>query len=157
MEIEKFINDNKTKLKTLAMFALIFSLGFSAGYYYMEGGNGSEVLTINDGSDNCSKLLKQDVENGSEQASGNNNVSADAVKSPNGAVLSASNAAGGAETAGSEAVVKAFASSKNSTIYHTKDCPYVKRIKPENLVWFSSQKDAQAAGRKPHSCVKNDN
>lgn len=41
-----------------------------------------------------------------------------------------------------------FVGSKNSDVYHKSDCPDVERIKPENRVYFSSEEEAQADGRR---------
>lgn len=38
-----------------------------------------------------------------------------------------------------------YASSK-SHVYHAAGCKYIQRIKPENLITFSSRKDAEKAG-----------
>jgi methylphosphotriester-DNA--protein-cysteine methyltransferase len=47
-----------------------------------------------------------------------------------------------------------FVASKNSKIYHSPDCQYVKRIKDENKIFFKSAEDARKKGYTPHSCVK---
>ena len=46
-----------------------------------------------------------------------------------------------------------FVGSKNSTLYHLPTCAPAKRIKPENLVCFVSEEDAQARGYKA-GCIK---
>jgi hypothetical protein len=38
------------------------------------------------------------------------------------------------------------AASKNGTKYYFPTCSGIKRIKPENLVWFKTEADAKAAG-----------
>jgi len=49
----------------------------------------------------------------------------------------------------------AYVGSKNSNKYHLPTCTYAKKIKPENLVCFSSAEDAQAKNYQPDkSCVK---
>ena len=49
----------------------------------------------------------------------------------------------------------AFVGSKNSDKYHLPTCPYAKRIKPENIVCFSSAEDARVKGYQPDkSCIK---
>jgi hypothetical protein len=45
-----------------------------------------------------------------------------------------------------------FAASKSSNKYHHKDCSTWKRIKPENLIWFSTREQAEAAGYQPTAC-----
>jgi len=47
----------------------------------------------------------------------------------------------------------AFVGSKNSTLYHLPSCASAKRIKPTNLVCFSSVEDATAKGYKA-GCIK---
>jgi hypothetical protein len=159
MKIEEFVGRNKGKIRILAGFALVFVLGFASGYYYLDGNRNTEILTIKDGSADCAALFKSGVQAGAVEAGQNN---ADAADKDNTADNPAGTAAGavlGADTAaapqpGASVGAKAFASSKNSTLYHTRDCQYVKRIKAENLVWFGSKQEAQSSGRKPHSCVK---
>lgn len=43
----------------------------------------------------------------------------------------------------------AFVGSKNSNLYHLPTSSYAKRIKPENLICFSSKDDAQSKGYQP--------
>ncbi|HWQ60142.1 MAG TPA: hypothetical protein VN420_03270 [Candidatus Fimivivens sp.] len=47
----------------------------------------------------------------------------------------------------------AFVGSRNSTLYHLPSCASAKRIKPENLVCFTSVDDAQSKGYKA-GCIK---
>lgn len=142
------------KAKAVAGFALIFVMGFASGYYYIAGNEKTDVLTIKDNG-GCSGLLKQDP----QPVVGQDGTAAKTVSVDNAGSGSAEQALSGSplSNSGALAAVKAFAASKNSTIYHTKDCPYVKQIKLENLVWYSSQAQAQAAGKKAHSCVKETN
>jgi hypothetical protein len=42
-----------------------------------------------------------------------------------------------------------YVASKNSKVFHKHDCIWVKRIKPENLVGYSSRDEAINAGKKP--------
>jgi hypothetical protein len=42
-----------------------------------------------------------------------------------------------------------YVASKNSKVFHKHDCIWVKRIKPENLVNYSSRDEAINAGKKP--------
>jgi hypothetical protein len=41
---------------------------------------------------------------------------------------------------------KKFVGSINSNKYHWPDCPWAKKISPENQIWFSSETEAQNAG-----------
>jgi hypothetical protein len=53
----------------------------------------------------------------------------------------------------SEAESTGYAGSRDSTVFHGASCAHVARIKPENLVRFTSLDDAVRAGRKPcRSC-----
>lgn len=48
-----------------------------------------------------------------------------------------------------------FVASKNSNKYHTAGCTWAKRIKPENIVCFSSKEEATKTGRQPDAtCIK---
>jgi hypothetical protein len=42
-----------------------------------------------------------------------------------------------------------YVASKNSKVFHKSDCRWVKRIKPTNLVTFSTRNDAIQAGKRP--------
>lgn len=42
-----------------------------------------------------------------------------------------------------------YVASKNSEVFHKPDCHWVRQIKPENLVYYSSRDEAINAGRKP--------
>ena len=39
-----------------------------------------------------------------------------------------------------------FVGSVNSNKYHWPDCPWAKKIAPQNQIWFSSEAEAQTAG-----------
>ncbi len=45
-----------------------------------------------------------------------------------------------------------YAGSKNGTKYYTPGCAGLDRIKPENIIWFQSQQDAELQGYTPASC-----
>ncbi len=55
---------------------------------------------------------------------------------------------------GGETNAKMFAGSKNSNLYHHKDCPSVSSIKEENIIWWPSKEAAEAAGYKPSKCTE---
>ncbi|HWC57862.1 MAG TPA: hypothetical protein VG621_02845 [Candidatus Paceibacterota bacterium] len=46
----------------------------------------------------------------------------------------------------------AFAGSKNGTKYYTPGCAGLKRIKPENIIWFQNAQDATLRGYTPANC-----
>ena len=47
---------------------------------------------------------------------------------------------------------KQLVGSVNGKKYHLPDCHNVKRIKPENQIWFSSAEEAEKKGYKPAIC-----
>jgi len=56
----------------------------------------------------------------------------------------------GAKPAAKSAVAEyKYVASKNSKVFHRPDCPSAKRIKPENLVGYSSRAEALKAGKRP--------
>ena len=46
-----------------------------------------------------------------------------------------------------------FVAKKNGKVYHTTECLFGKRIKPENAVFFNSKEEAEKKGLKAHNCV----
>ncbi len=126
-----------SKLNLLLGFLLVFVLGFASGYYYLDAGRSRAALTITQDCGECAVKFQECSAPVSVPASG-----------ALGTVL------GAAQTAGTQAAEGAFAGSKNSTLYHIRNCQYVNRIKAENLVWFATTAEAEASGRQPHSCVK---
>lgn len=145
MSIDEMIETNKEKIKLLFASALIFSLGFASGHYNAESGSAGNPVTIRESGADCASLFKS-----GGVISPDPELPGEAESGAAGAVLSDS---GQKPSTASQAAVNLYASSKNSTLYHSRDCQYVKRIKEENIVWFGSQKEAEAAGKKPHSCL----
>ncbi len=47
-----------------------------------------------------------------------------------------------------------YVGSKNSNLYHHKDCPSAKQIKEENQVWWPTREAAEAAGYSPSKCTQ---
>ncbi len=45
-----------------------------------------------------------------------------------------------------------YVGSKNGTKYYRENCATVKRIKPENYIWFKSSEDAELQGYTKGSC-----
>lgn len=140
MPVDDMFEKNKEKLKALAGLGLIFSLGFGCGYYYLDAEKEETAVVMQDKSAECAALFRENAgafPNGASSA----------------AELPAAENASGTVLSGSTEAQKLFAASKNSTLYHTPDCQYVKRIKEGNAVWFSSAAEAQASGKKPHGCA----
>ena len=137
-----FLKNNQEKLLLLLGFILVFSAGFSSGYFYLQEQGGNEYnITIEEPSQDCRDLfnaepIKEYVEvdfNSSSQIKGEQSK-LDSVNLEN--------------------KTGVFIASKNSKIYHLPDCSYAKKIKDENKIWFKSAKEAEKAGYSPHSCVK---
>lgn len=142
METDNNADAGGRKISILCGFALVFILGFAAGYYYPGEEKSDDILTVTDKSADCAELFEADA----------SSPAIEPATAAAGTVLGTSVAASG--NSASEAQAGAFAGSKNSNLYHTKDCQYVNRIKAENVVWFGTQAEAEAAGREPHSCAK---
>jgi micrococcal nuclease len=47
---------------------------------------------------------------------------------------------------------KGWCASKNSKVYHPCSCPSVETIDPENLIWFETEEEAKASGRRHCRC-----
>ncbi|MDD3191004.1 MAG: hypothetical protein PHI66_04950 [Candidatus Pacebacteria bacterium] len=146
MSFDDFIKKNRNKFNLVAGFALVFILGFACGFYYLENNRGEGLIEIIDSSGDCSSFFKSGSVKSSMMAPAGD---FSASQTPDSALLESS---GGVVDSNTEA--KLFAASKNSTLYHSRDCQYVKQIKDGNAVWFSSRQEAEAAGKKPHSCVE---
>jgi micrococcal nuclease len=50
--------------------------------------------------------------------------------------------------------VKGWCASKNSKVYHPCSCPSVETIEPQNLVWFETEEEAKATGRRHCRCTR---
>lgn len=50
--------------------------------------------------------------------------------------------------------VKTYIGSKNSTKFHTLNCPYGQNIKPKTKIMFKTKTDALNTNYKPCSCIK---
>ena len=137
-----FLKNNQEKLLLLLGFILVFSAGFSSGYFFLQEQDGNEYnITIEEPSQDCKDLfnaepIKEYIEIESDSS---NQVKGEQSKSDS---VNLQNKTG------------IFVASKNSKIYHLPDCQYVKRIKDANKIWFKSAKEAGERGYSPHSCVK---
>lgn len=151
MSADDIIDNNRGKIKVLAVSALIFSLGFACGYYYLEADKSEAAVTVQDKSAECSVLFEKSADVAPVPGVVNSPPTGEAAQETAGTVLSGSDTKA---VPAIEALSQQFAGSKNSTLYHTRNCQYVKRIKAENVVWFASSAEAKAAGRTAHSCVK---
>ena len=137
-----FLKNNQEKLLLLLGFILVFSAGFSSGYFFLQEQDDNEYnITIEEPSQDCKNLfnaepIKEYIEinlNSSNQVKGEQSKT---------------------DSANLQNKTGAFVASKNSKIYHLPDCSYAQRIKDENKIWFKSAKEAGEEGYSPHSCVK---
>ena len=137
-----FLKNNQEKLLLLLGFILVFSAGFSSGYFFLQEQDNNEYnITIEEPSQDCKNLFNAEPIreyiisdfNSSGQIKGEQSKT-DSVNLQNKTGM--------------------FVASKNSKIYHLPDCNYAKRIKDENKIWFKSEKEAGERGYSPHSCVE---
>jgi len=61
----------------------------------------------------------------------------------------------GTANANSDTAKGLFVASRGGTKFHWPWCSYGQKIKPENQLWFNSEKEAQAAGYSPCACITN--
>lgn len=111
---------------------LLVVLSFASGYYYCEQYMRGDKIIIKEVNQDCPPMLS----------------------SNSSSVVPINEEVAGEDIAKDRVTTRSFVSSKNSNLYHNINCPYVKRIKKENLVWFSTSVEAERKGLKPHSCVK---
>ena len=137
-----FLKNNQEKFLLLLGFILVFSAGFSSGYFFLQEQDSNEYnITIEEPSQDCKNLFNAEPIKEYIVADFNSSsqVKGEQSKSDN---INLQNKTG------------MFVASKNSKIYHLPDCNYAKQIKDENKIWFGSAKEAREKGYSPHSCVK---
>ena len=136
-KIRDFCKRHEPKIVLLISVILVGLVGFEAGYW--QGKEvGSKPIII--------EKPSQGPENASEEAKNSG-----MVKDP----TPTSRKASEGDLKGSQIAKCAFVGSKNSTKFHTPNCQWAKRIKPENLVCFDSLETALKAGRTPDKgCIK---
>jgi len=135
-----FLKNNQEKFLLLLGFILVFSAGFSSGYFYLQEQDDNEYnITIEEPSQDCKNLFNAEPIKEYIEINPSNQVKGEQSKLDN---VNLQNKTG------------MFVASKNSKIYHLSNCNYVKRIKDENKIWFGSAEEARERGYSPHSCVK---
>ena len=147
MDLSNFLKANQEKLLMLAGFVMVFFTGAFSGYFYFQEQDDNNSIIIEDASQDCQDLFKENslkkyIESTPAFNSNPNSsaqIKGDQTKSEN---VNLQNKTG------------MFVASKNSKIYHLPSCPYVKRIKEENKIWFKSAREAREKGYSPHSCVE---
>lgn len=130
MNITEYLKENQEKFISLFGFIMVFVLGFFSGYYYLLDKIDNEEIKVIEPCTDCSELFKKDSQADSLQGKAEDST-----------------------LAKEEAGVKLYVASKNSKVFHKPDCSFVAKIKEENKIWFSSIKEAESKGFKPHSCV----
>lgn len=132
---KEFFLKNETKIVFLMGFILIAGVAFEAGY--LKGKQVQEKAIV---IEKPSQNPKIEPEGASSATAGNNG--SPVAPSPN--------------TVSPDKNQKncVFVGSKNSNKFHVPTCQWAKRIKPENIVCFSSVEDAQAKGYQADKCVK---
>ena len=137
-----FIKNNQEKIFLLFGFIFVFLTGVFSGYFYFQEQDDRNSITIEDASQGCQDLFKENSVN--KYIESNSNASSQ-VKGEqnnlNNAVL--------------QNITGMFVASKNSNIYHLSDCQYAKRINEGNKIYFKSAEEARKRGYGPHSCVEN--
>jgi len=134
MNIVEYFKENQERFITLFGFAMVFVFGFFSGYYYLLDQVDKRGVAIVEPSADCADLF-------------NNGVAADAAGNVGNAAKPDS------IVASADTEVKSYVASKNSKVFHRPECSFAAKIKEENKIWFSSIKEAESSGLKPHSCL----
>ena len=145
--MSNFLKDNQEKIFLLMGFIFVFFTGVFSGYSYFQEQDDRNSITIEDASQDCQDLFKENSANkyiNSNFNNSNSNFSAQVM----GEQINSSNTIPQNKTG-------MFVASKNSKIYHLPDCQYAKRINDTNKIYFKSAEEAREKGYSPHSCVGN--
>lgn len=130
MNIIEYFKENQEKFISLFGFTMIFMLGFFSGYYYLLDQTDKREIAIAEPSAACTELFRNAAGSRSTTEVVQDNT-----------------------VAKEEKTVKLYVASKNSKVFHKTGCSFAAKIKEENKIWFSSVKEAELKGFKPHSCV----
>jgi len=142
--MKNFLKNNQEKIFLLIGFVLVFFTGAFSGYSYFQEQDNKNSIIIEDASQGCQDLFKENsaqkyIDSNSNNSNSSTQIKGEQSKSDD---INLQNKTG------------AFIASKNSNIYHLPDCQYVKRIKDENKIFFKSVEEARERGYAPHSCVE---
>lgn len=133
-KIKKFWLENELKIVLFLGLVLVAGVSFESGYLKGKYVQGSPIIL---------EKLSGSPKNGSEEA-----VTTGVVSN----TVAESAPAAGANLAKANC---AYVGSKNSNKYHLPSCQWAKRIKPENIVCFSSAEAATAKNYLPDKgCIK---
>jgi len=134
-KIANFLKNNETKIVLIFGFILVAGLSFEAGF--LQGKRLDKSPLIIEKAPQSSQ-----IEPGTTQVP---NSQKDTISAQNSALASPAALPQNC----------AFIGSKNSNKYHLPTCQWAKRIKPENVVCFSSVEDATAKNYQPDkNCIK---
>lgn len=140
LKIKKFWIQHEVKAVTAAGLILISVISFEAGA--LRGQNWQQKPLVIEKVAESSVLKSADSQNKTATSSNSASENQNALLNTN--IASASDNTDKKECA--------FVGSKNSNKYHFPDCSYAKRIKPENIVCFSSEEEAKNKGYVPAGC-----
>ena len=141
--MQNSLKNNQEKLLLSLGFIFVFFTGVFSGYFYFQEQDDRNSITIEDTSQDCQDLFNQNSVKKYIDSNSNSNSSSQVKGEQNNSNNSIPQNKTGM-----------FVASKNSKIYHSPDCQYVKRIKEENKIFFKSAKEAREKGYGPHSCVE---
>ena len=141
--MSNFLKNNQEKIFLLLGFILVFFTGAFSGYFYFQEQDDRNSITIEDASQDCQDLFRESSVNKYINNNSNPNSSIQVKGEQN----NLNNTIPQNKTG-------MFVASKNSKIYHSPDCQYVKRIKEENKIFFKSAEEAREKGFSPHGCVE---
>lgn len=136
-----FLKNNQEKVFLLIGFIFVFFTGVFSGYFYFQEQDDKNNITIEDASQDCQDLFKENSANKYIETNVNSSVQVMGKQSKS-------------ENTIPQNKTGMFVASKNSNIYHSPDCQYAKRINDENKIWFNSAEEAKERGYNPHSCVE---
>jgi type II secretory pathway component PulC len=140
-----FLKNNQEKIFLLLGFIFVFFTGAFSGYSYFQEKDDKNSIIIEDASQDCQDLFKENSVN--KYINSNSNSSANSSSQVKGEQNNSDNIILQNKTG-------MFVASKNSRIYHSPNCQYVKRINEENKIFFKSAEEAKKRGYSPHSCVE---
>ena len=140
-----FLKNNQEKIFLLIGFIFVFFTGAFSGYSYFQEQDDRNSITIEDASQDCQDLFKENSVNKYIESNINSNTNSSAQ------VMGEQSKS---ENAIPQNKTGMFVASKNSNIYHLPDCQYAKRINNGNKIFFNSAEEARDKGYTPHSCVE---
>jgi len=140
--MQNFLKNNQEKIFLLIGFIFVFFTGVFSSYFYFQEQDDRNSITIEDASQDCQDLFKEN--SAQKYITSNNSNSSSQVKGEQSKL----------NNPNPQNKTGAFVASKNSKIYHLPSCQYVKRIKEENKIYFKSAEEAREKGFSPHNCVE---